>query len=59
MRRGREGERRREGGGRERDISSLSPPADVAAMRISLIPAADVDMTWAPTGLNSHPCHRL
>ena len=29
--------------GRERDISSLSLPADVAATRIRLIPAADVD----------------
>ena len=31
--------------GRERDISSLSPPADVVATRIRLISAADVDTT--------------
>ena len=45
--------------GRERDISSLSLPADVAATRIRQIPAADVDTKWAPTGLNSHPCQQL
>ena len=44
---------------RERDISSLSLPADVAATRIRLIPVVDVDMMRAPTGLNSHPCQRL
>ena len=38
---------------------SLSLPADVAAMRIRLIPAANVDTTWAKIGLNSHPCQRL
>ena len=54
--RGREGERE---GRRERDISSLSLSADVAATRIRLILAADVDTTRTPTGLNSHPCQRL
>ena len=46
---GREREEGREGGGRERDISSLSLSlsADVAATRISLIPAGDVDTTRA------------
>ena len=59
MERGREGERRRDEGGRERDISSLSLPADVAATRICLIPTTDMDTTWAPTGLNLHPCQQL
>ena len=33
--------------GRERDVSSLSLPPDVAAMKIRPIPAADVDTTRA------------
>ena len=60
---GRAGERGREGereGRRERDISSLSlSPADVAATRIPLILAADVDTTRLPTGLNLETCQRL
>ena len=58
--RGRPGERGREGGEREGYKFSLSlPPGDVAATTIRLIPAADVDTTLAPTGLNSHPCQQL
>ena len=59
----REGGRERGGrereGGRERDISSLSLPTDVDATRIPLIPAADVDTTRAPTGLNLETCQWL
>ena len=61
----REGGRERDGGregGQEREGYKFSlslPPGDVAATTICLIPAADVDTTLAPTGLNSHPCQQL